>query len=56
MDFYIDIAFAVLLRLLKTPKHAQPYFAALAKLHEALEKLMVMSPTFRAEVEKRQEP
>jgi hypothetical protein len=56
MDFYIDIAFAVLLRLLKSPKHAQPYFAALAKLHEELEKMMLMSPAFRAEVEKRQVP
>jgi hypothetical protein len=56
MDFYVDIALAVLLRLLKNPKHSQPYFAALAKLHEALEKMMLMSPAFRAEVEKRQDP
>lgn len=57
MDFYVDIAFAVLLRLIRNRKAVAQYLTALAKLHVTLESLEVGDPSYARTVKmKRGEP
>lgn len=47
MDFYVDLAVAVLLRLLRDRRAARPYFAALAKVTLRLNDLADTDKSFR---------
>lgn len=46
MDFYVDIAVAVLLRLVKDRRSVAKYYSALAKVYNALLMLMEVDPVF----------
>lgn len=48
MDFYVDIAVAVLLRLIKDRRSSMKYLEALAKVHRELERLYEQSPNYAA--------
>ena len=48
MDFYVDLAVAVLLRLIKNRRATTPYLEALAKVHRELETLYEVSPNYAA--------
>lgn len=48
MDFYVDLAVAVLLRLIKDRRGATKFFEALAKVHRELERLYDESPIYAA--------
>lgn len=50
MDFYVDLAVAVLLRLTKDRRNAHKYFDALAKVYLVLESLAAMDPAFANQV------
>lgn len=50
MDFYVDVAFAVLLRLLKDRKGITRYYAALAKLYLAIRTLADVDQKLEAEI------
>jgi len=53
MDFYVDLAVAVLLRLIKDRRGAMKYLEALAKVHRELDKLYESSPNYAAVKDKR---
>lgn len=53
MDFYVDIAVAVILRLVKDRRASVKYFEALAKVHRELERIYIESPTYAAVKDKR---
>ena len=48
MDFYVDIAVAVLLRLIRDRRSAMKYLEALAKVHRELDRLSETSPNYAA--------
>lgn len=51
MDFWVDIAFSVLFRLLKNNKQRGQYIAALAKLYNNLSLLRETDVAFRQATE-----
>lgn len=53
MDFYIDLAFSVLLRVLKDRRTRESHLIAFAKLHARIEEALGDIPTFRYEVKER---
>lgn len=53
MDFYVDLAVAVLLRLVKDRRGAMKYLEALAKVHRELDRLYDESPNYAAVKDKR---
>jgi len=53
MDFYVDLAVAVLLRLIKDRRSSMKYLEALAKIHRELDKLYEQSPNYAAVKDKR---
>lgn len=53
MDFYVDLAVAVLLRLIKDRRASMKYLEALAKVHRELERLYEVSPNYAAVKDKR---
>lgn len=53
MDFYVDIAVAVLLRLIKDRRTSMKYLEALAKVHRSLDALYESSPNYAAVKDKR---
>lgn len=46
MDFYVDLAVAVLLRLIKDRRTVMKYLEALAKVHRELDRLYTESPNY----------
>lgn len=54
MDFYVDLAVAVLLRLIKDRRSAMKYLEALAKIHRKLDELYESSPNYAAVKDKNQ--
>jgi len=55
MDFYVDLAVAVLLRLIKDRRGAMKYLEGLAKVHRELERLYEQSPNYAAVKDRRVE-
>lgn len=53
MDFYVDLAVAVLLRLIKDRRGAMKYLEALAKVHRELDRLYEQSPNYAAVKDRR---
>lgn len=56
MDFYVDLAVAVLLRLVKDRRGIVKYYPALAKVYLAIRDLADVDPKLAAELEKRVKP
>ena len=55
MDFYVDLAIAVLLRLLKDRRSFARYADALAKVYVAIEKAANVDATIRDAIEAKRE-
>ena len=53
MDFYVDLAVAVLLRLISDRRNAAKYYAALAKVFLKLRQLSEIDLAFKNEIMKR---
>lgn len=54
MDFYVDLAITVLLRLLKDRKSAQKYYPAIAKVYLAIRTMSELDLSLMAEITKRE--
>ena len=52
MDFYVDLAVAVLLRLIKDRRSVRKYFPALAKVHRAISALAQSEAELRNLIER----
>jgi hypothetical protein len=53
MNFYVDLAVAVILRLVKDRRGAHQYFPALAKVFLVLRDFSLSDPAFAAEINRR---
>lgn len=53
--FLIDMAFTVLLRLLKDPFRAAKWSSAIAKVYNTIENVASVNSTLAAEIKRRQE-
>lgn len=53
MDFYVDLAVAVLLRLIKDRRSVAKYYSALAKVYVTLMQLAQLDPAFARHVKEK---
>jgi hypothetical protein len=56
MDFYVDLAVAVLLRLIKDRRGVVKYYPALAKVYAAIQKLSSLDGKLADEINKQVQP
>jgi hypothetical protein len=55
MDFYVDLAVAVLLRLLKDRRAVANYYSAVAKVYNKIRDFADLDPKLAAEIMRQQE-